>query len=194
MGGVRDAGDCPTVSTGTVSTASVQAHWRVSEIAAPDNHFAAGPHRSVGVACRRGGDYVCGSPAISGRVVPTAGVRVVKRRIGTAPDSHFAASPDCRVSNSAEQRVGSGSRRPAIVGRIISAAAVQVSRLISSTPDDHFTAGPHSGVLPSSLGRVDCTSSCPAVGACVVPPAAVEPGTTVAPPQTTISLPVHTAL
>ena len=77
--------------------------------AAPDNHFAAGPHRRV---CGSSGGCVGsagGRPVVSGRSISSAGVKNVGVAILSSPDNHFAASPDCRMIASCGGRVGGAS-------------------------------------------------------------------------------------
>ena len=63
----------------------------------------------------------------------------------------------------------------------------------AGTPDDHFTAGPHRRVIVSGTGRVGRAGGCPAIRAGIVSPAGVQ-SVGYSPPQTIISLPVHTAV
>ena len=65
-----------------------------------------------------------------------------------------------------------------------------------SAPDDHFTACPHRGVQGSGLGRVGRAGGYPIIADRIVSAASVEDGghDAICPPQTIISLPVHTAV
>ena len=64
-----------------------------------------------------------------------------------------------------------------------------------SAPDDHFTASPDCRVNGSGSGRVGRAGGCPTIRAGIVSPASVEmPVLPSLPPQTIISLPVHTAV
>ena len=65
----------------------------------------------------------------------------------------------------------------------------------SSAPDDHFAAGPHCRVISSGIGRVGGAGGCPTIRAGIVSSAGVQsvPDRSY-PPQTIISLPVHTAV
>ncbi len=66
-----------------------------------------------------------------------------------------------------------------------------------SAPDDHFTAGPDCRVIVSAIGRVSRAGGCPTIGARIVSPAGIQIATWGLhsnPPQTIISLPVHTAV
>ena len=67
------------------------------------------------------------------------------------------------------------------------------SRGHDSAPDDHFTAGPHCRVIASGSGRVGRAGGCPTIRAGIVSPAGVSQVASF-PPQTIISLPVHTAV
>ena len=66
---------------------------------------------------------------------------------------------------------------------------------IKAAPDDHFAAGPHCRVKLSSVGRVGGAGGCPTIGAGIVSAAGVQiVAMPASPPQTIISLPVHTAV
>ena len=90
------------------------------------------------------------------------------------------------------------------MGALVVLVAVQLSVLglylppvfkaasIISAPDDHFTAGPDRRVTVSGSGRVGRAGGRPAIGAGIVSAAGVE--SLPHPPQTIISLPVHTAV
>ena len=70
-----------------------------------------------------------------------------------------------------------------------------VAVVILPAPDDHFAAGPHRGVTASSGGRVGGAGGCPTISAGIVSAAGVKNvAAAIAPPQTIISLPVHTAV
>ena len=71
---------------------------------------------------------------------------------------------------------------------------VLTQRAGHSAPDDHFTAGPHCRVIVSGTGRVGRAGGCPAIRAGIVSPAGVQIAGESHPPQTIISLPVHTAV
>ena len=64
------------------------------------------------------------------------------------------------------------------------------------SPDDHFTAGPDCCVHRPLTWRVDGAGGCPTIRAGIVSPAGVkrDGAAADAPPQTIISLPVHTAV
>ena len=66
--------------------------------------------------------------------------------------------------------------------------------VMPATPDNHFTAGPHCCVIISGLGRVGEAGSCPTIGTGLVSAAGINIGRDFMPPQTIISLPVHTAV
>ena len=64
-----------------------------------------------------------------------------------------------------------------------------------SAPDDHFAAGPDCRVKLSGIGRVGGAGGCPTIGAGIVSAAGVQKvPLPLTPPQTIISLPVHTAV
>ena len=66
--------------------------------------------------------------------------------------------------------------------------------VIKSAPDDHFTASPHCRVIVSASGRVGRAGGRPTIRAGIVSPAGVQTLLQSTPPQTIISLPVHTAV
>ena len=65
---------------------------------------------------------------------------------------------------------------------------------VRSAPDDHFSAGPDRRVTRSGSGRVAGAGGCPTVAAGIISPAAVQIAASPYPPQTIISLSVHTAV
>src|SRR3954467_3122363 len=79
---------------------------------APDDRFAAGPHRNVlssGLRCV-GGAGSC--PAVGAGIICAPGVQNVAsaRTVVSAPDNHSIAGPDCRVVDAACRRAcGAGS-------------------------------------------------------------------------------------
>ena len=121
--------------SGLYLPASVQASCPV--ISAPDDHFAAGPHRRVTVS---------GSGRIGGAGgCPTIRARdCISRRcsnasaIISAPDDHFTAGPDCRVTLSGSGRVGDAGGCPTIGAGIVSPAGVQIDAVISIRPRRSF--------------------------------------------------------
>ena len=75
-------------------------------------------------------------------------------------------------------------------------ASVQSAVAVYSAPDDHFTASPDCRVTVRASGRVGRAGGRPTVGAGIVSAAGVQilDATSSMPPQTIISLPVHTAV
>ena len=64
---------------------------------APDDHFAAGPHRRVSLSGSGRVGCAGGCPTVSAGIVSPASIKDGAVAV-SAPDDHFAASPDCRVS------------------------------------------------------------------------------------------------
>ena len=162
-------------------------------MSAPDDHFTAGPDCRVTVLGQSGALVVLVAVqlSVSGLYLPP--VFKVLLTIISAPDDHFTAGPHCRVKCLGQS------------GALVVLVAVQLSVLglylppvfrysaaISSAPDDHFTAGPHCRVIASGSGRVGSAGSCPTIGARIVSSAGVK--CCHVPPQTIISVPVHTAV
>ena len=161
--------------------------------AAPDDHFTASPHRRV-IVSAMGALVVLVAVQLSvlGLYLPPVFEAVVS--ISSTPDDHFTASPHCRVILLGQS------------GALVVVVAVQVSVLglylppvfkgltVTSTPDDHFTTSPNCRVTTSGGRRVGRGSGRPAIRAGIVSPAGVEGVDPSVPPQTIISLPVHTAV
>ena len=113
----------------------------------------------------------------------------------SSPDDHFTPGPDCSGTKSARGRIGQAGGCPTIRAGIVSPARVQNEDAINSAPDDHFTARPHRSMQGSGICRVGRAGRCPTVGAGIVsPPVLTKPPLLSVPPQTIISLPVHTAV
>ena len=121
-GSVGGAGSCPTICAGIVSSAGVQ----IAEIiqAAPDDHFAAGPHCCV-IGRRSGRIGGAGSrPTIGAGIVSAAGVQVAKAIICRPRRSfHCRSIPRCADSRQ-WARCCAGSC-PTIGAGIVSAAGVR---------------------------------------------------------------------
>ena len=146
---------------------------------------------SVPGSGRTGGAGSC--PTVSAGIISAAGVEIIARVLPT-PDDHFAAGPDRRVNDPGSGRVGGAGGCPTVGAGIVSAASVHSAGEASSAPDDHFGASPDGRVTISCRGRVGGLVGSPTIGAGVVSPAGVRNSRQLAPPQTIISLPVHTAV
>ena len=131
-----------------------------------------------------------GCPTIPAGIISAAGVKIGGRLFESSPDDHFTVVPDRSVPPSGIGRVGGAGRSPPIRTRTISAASVKTAAIFS-TPDDHFTARPHCGVTLSPSGCAGGVGGCPIVGIGLYLPPVIKPPD---PPQTIISLPVHTAV
>ena len=132
------------------------------------------------------------------RIVSPAGIQLLD--IDSAPNDHFAAGPDGRVFQSAIGRVGgagSCSNYPCwdcIFRRVFGRPPCGST----SAPDNHLTAGPDGRVTGIGAdGAFSRAGGCPTIGAGLyLSPVFKAPGgaVLVSPPQTIISLPVHTAV
>ena len=193
IGGVGGADGCPTVCAGIVSPAGIPVVVIISS--APDDHFAAGPDCRVKPARSGRVDGAGGCPTIRHRIVSPAGVQ---KRPPLFPPQMIISLP---VQTAVCQY------RPS--GALMVLVAIQVSVLglylppvlrggkaKISAPDNHFSAGPDRRVIVSGSGRVGGAGGGPTVSAGIVSAACVqtEPGPLRHPPQTIISLPVHTAV
>ena len=101
----------PTVGDGVVPPARVKTgRWRELMRAAPNDHFAASPHRRVKASAVRRTKGVSRGPTVRDGVVPPASVKPslweAREAMKTAPDNHFATGPYCRVISSLLGRVG----------------------------------------------------------------------------------------
>src|SRR5262249_21868955 len=79
--------------------------------AAPDDHFAAGPHCGVIGSLTRLVGGAGGCPTIRAGVISPAGAVACR-----APDDHFAAGPDCGVLLSRGGRVDNARWRQRVIG------------------------------------------------------------------------------
>ena len=122
-----------------------------------------------------------------------AGVQIV-HSIKPAPDDHFAASPHSRVVGSGIGRARRACGCPTVGAGIVSPARVQIAAEIISSPNDHFTASPDCCVKVSSGGRVGRGGGRPTIGGGSDLPPVLKYMPFPNPPQTIISLPVHTAV
>jgi hypothetical protein len=120
----RSASRYPTIAAGAVSATVAEIHAWQTKDPAPDDHFAAGPHRAVRVSGRGRVGGAGGHPVIRGRVVSAAGVAIVTRGVAAAPDNHFAAGPYGGMTGTTEYIVRDVSSHPTILNRVISAASV----------------------------------------------------------------------
>src|SRR5438034_718410 len=111
----------PTVRSWIVSSARIQNVTAV--LTTPHDHFAARPY------CRMicpgsgsvGGRGCC--PAISTRVIFSAGSYIIGAGATSAPNDHFVASPHCLMVFSPSGRVDGAGSGPTVGTRIVSAAS-----------------------------------------------------------------------
>ena len=86
-------------------------------LSTPDDHFIAGPDRSLTMSASGRIDRVGGRPTVSPGIIPPAGVII------STPDDHFTAGPYRRVRLSRRGRNGARSC-PTVRTRIVSRAAI----------------------------------------------------------------------
>ena len=192
FGRVGDACGRPKIRVGIVSAAGVQQDRFISST--PEYHFAPCPDcRVVGSAIGRVGGARCRPTIRAGTVFP-AGVQIVDR-ISSAPDDHFTPSPHCCVPVSDFGGVEDVSRSPNIRAGIVSSASVQsAAGSIGSAPDDHFAASPHCFVNHRTSGALVVLVALQLSVLGLYLPPVFKTSLAVRPPQTIISLPVHTAV
>ena len=149
-------GICSSIGAASVSAAGVSIG-----VAAPDDHFTAGPHCRVKASAggRTGG--AGGGPTICDGVISPTGVQ--KGAAVAAADDHFAAGPDCRVNVSGAWRADDAGGCPTVRAGIVSPARVKEGAPVPTAPDDHFAASPHCRVSASANGRAGRASGCPRI-------------------------------
>ena len=115
-----------------------------SNTSTPDNHLAAGPHRSVSPIVRKAHSSVLVVVQLSvpGLYRPPAIQVAVKATSVSAPDDHLAARPDRRVLSSCGGRISSAGRCPTVRYRIVSAACVQNVAVPSLKPPQIISSLP----------------------------------------------------
>ena len=113
----------------------------------------------------------------------------------STPDNHFTAGPDCRVAGTDSGRVAQAGGCPTIREGIVSSAGVQSYRCCYFRPRRSFHCRSIPLCDPPASRRVDSAGGGPTICAGIVSSAGVQhryrPSL---PPQTIISLPVHTAV
>ena len=193
MGRIGGAGGCPTIAAGIVSPAGVKDAWA---------NLRPRPRRSFRCRSRPPCDRLAQWARWWCWWLSNCRCRdCIARRCSkswtpsvSAPDDHFAAGPHRRVRVAGGGRVGGAGGCPTVGAGIVSPASVQDSRCRYSAPDDHFAAGPDCRVIVAGSGRVGGAGGCPTVRAGIVSAAGVQESLPSSPPQTIISLPVHTAV
>jgi len=167
---VGGAGACPTVGGRIVRAAGVEILTAtVIRVAAPNDHFTAGPYCRVIFSAVGRADDVGGCPSISAGIIFAAGVKSAAA-IRSAPHDHFTAAPHCCVAVPRSGRVGGAGSCPTASTGIISPPGVQRAQTVAivSAPHDHFTARPDCPMDLSGIGRVGGVCSCPSVGSEIV--------------------------
>lgn len=164
IGRIGEVGCCPLIRYRTIPATAVE--WDKNLIggvvvgAAPDNHFAASPHRTVQFSAIWSVGSAGSCPIVCYGIISSAGAIV-----SSAPDDHFRASPYGRVPRSTRWRVRGARGCPAVCARIVFAASVQVSLRVKviTSPNDHFTASPYGGMSVSCKGGIGGTDGGPRV-------------------------------
>ncbi len=143
---------------------------------APDDHFAAAPHRCVRIASVRDVEGGCRNPTVPARTVSATSIQAHSGWPEfAAPDYHLAAGPDRAMRISRGGRIVETRGDPAVRGRIISAAGICiVERFIDAAPNDHFVAAPHCCVVDPAWRYIHEPSGCPTVRAGIVSAAGMQ--------------------
>ena len=134
--------------------------------------------------------------SVAGSYLPPVFSVVKNTLTKAAPHDHLTASPNCRMRRSRLWRVVSVSRSPTIVRRIVPATAIQIAeRKIASAPQTIISLSVQTAVCKSrgsgALGvLVAVQLSVPGI---YLPPVLTN-CEKLEPPQTIISVPVHTAV
>ena len=161
----------------TVSAARVRkVEVAIIIFSAPDDHFAASPHRLVSVSGRGRVAGAGSRPTVGARIISPAGIQIAAVR--SAPDDHFSAGPDCRVARSGVGRVAGAGGHPTVGARIISPAGIKIARQSFTAPDDHLAlaAGPHRRVRFSCSRRVGRAGRCPTIGGGIISSSGIQRG------------------
>src|SRR5207302_2049941 len=103
-GRVGEAGGCPTVGAGIVSTAGVQ-KAAAALSSAPDDHFTAAPDACVNESRARRIGGARERPAIRAGIVPSPRIDG-ETTVGTAPYDHLTARPYRRARDTAVRSDG----------------------------------------------------------------------------------------
>ena len=172
-----------------ISTAGVQKAFPTKP--APHDHFTAGPDCGMKVSARGRVGRAGGGPIVGVRIVSPARVQIAR----STPDDHFTAGPDCRVMVSPRRRVGGADGGPTVcIGRVFP-TRIKDSAAMITAPDDHFTAGPDCrGEFRMEGALVLLVSIQLFVTGLYLPPVFTSMTPPFDPPQTIISVPVHTAV
>jgi hypothetical protein len=177
VGRVGRGRSCPAVRAGVVSSACVEVlDGRV--IAAPDDHFIAGPHLDLSPSRVRGVARASWRPTVHVWIVPPAGVQALVAGVieATAPDDHFATGPHCLVAGTSIGRSSDAGSYPSVCARVISSARVHSinADAIKSASHDHLATGPHCRVRFSRSRCVGSTCSYPVVSDWTVSTASIQ--------------------
>ena len=114
----------------------------------------------------------------------------------TTPNNHFGPGPHGGRTRTGIRRVGRAGGCPTIRAWIGPSAGIEIDRagVTNTAPDDHLTASPDVSTRGSGGWRVSCGGSYPTVGVWMdLPPVFVVSAPETYPPQTIISLPLHTS-
>ena len=194
IGRIGGAGGGPTISAGTIPSAGVQNSMTFEIFSAPDDHLAAGPDCSEIESAIGRVSGAGGCPTISAGIISAAGVESVSID-ASAPDDHFAVGPHRGVEASTGGRAGCAGGCPTIGAGIISAAGVKISWCHHLRPRRSFRC--RSTPRCERIERMGALVVLVAVQLSVLglylPPVLKMLGK-LPPPQTIISLPVHTAV
>ena len=143
-------------------------------MAAPYDHFAAGPHCGV-----RGSGQRCigsrgDSPTVQGGIVSSTGVEIADVVVA-APGDHFTAGPDPGVTGSGRGRTGEARSHPAIIYRVVPAARIRdVECFIDAAPDNHFATRPYCHESIPARPYIHEAGRSPSVGGRIVSRAGVQ--------------------
>ena len=173
--GVRKIGRYPFIRYWSIPATGIE--WDPDEVVrievgtAPDDHFGAGPHRTVHCSAIRRVSRVSSGPAVLGGIISSAGAIV-----SSAPDDHFKASPYCGVVGPAIWRVNSLRGRPIAGCGFVQPSSVQVALRIKveTSPNNHLAATPYGGMSVSCHGRAGVSGNCPVVHCGIVLAAGVQ--------------------
>ena len=111
---IGHVGGSPIVRTGVVSAARVQKGDTTIRCPAPDDHFTACPHSSMGFSSIRHISDAGSCPTVGNRIVSPASMRIALRCTKSAPHNHFTTCPDGSVAPPSARRIRCSHAGPSV--------------------------------------------------------------------------------
>ena len=192
-GCVRRSGSNPTIRPRIVSAAGIQ----IVDVkrSAPHDHFTSSPYCRARRATSRRVGQTGRNPTVCHWIISATSARIAVAVV-TAPDDHFTASPYGRGIGERNRRVDGGGSNPIICDRIDICCQCSNSCCHRIHPRQSFHC--HSTLLcerwRAAGGSEKGVATQVSVLGLYLPPVFCWSRLLLVPPQTIISLPVHTAV